>query len=29
MNTYGSFSMEDAGFTVGVKVKLTKINKNT
>lgn len=29
MNANGTFSMEDAGFTVGINVKLTKRNKNT
>lgn len=29
MNTNGTFSMEDAGFTVGINVKLTKRNKDT
>ena len=29
MNANGTFSMEDAGFTVGINVKLTKRNKDT
>ena len=29
MNANGTFTMEDAGFTIGVNVKLTKRNKNT
>lgn len=29
MNSNGTFTLEDAGFTVGINVKLTKRNKNT
>lgn len=29
MNKNGTFTMEDAGFTIGVNVKITKRNKKT